>query len=297
MSFNLRHVKYFVAAAQSGQVTRAAVDMNVSQSAVTAAINQLEALLGSKLLIRDKTGVQLTPFGRRFYDQARRVLSSVDDAMRLVDQPEARSPEKRIIRLGVTYTISGYFVTPLLNRLEVAFPWVDFQMQELPRDRIETELADGKLDLALILTSNLENQALAHMTLVSSPRRLWVATSHPLAGRRSVSLRDIEQDDYIALTIDEALITQKRYWRRLGFTPRIKFVTSSVEAVRTMVAAGSGVTILSDMVYRPWSLEGQHLERVDIDELIPPMDVGVAWSHTEQLDPHIADVIAHLSKS
>lgn len=294
MSFNLRHVKYFVAAAQSGQVTRAAVDLNVSQSAVTAAINQLEELLGSKLLIREKTGVQLTPFGRRFYDQAKRVLMSVDDAMRLVDQPQEPTRDRRVVRLGMTYTISGYFVTPLLHRLEVAFPFVDFQLQELPRDQIESELESGKLDLALILTSNLENKALEHATLVSSPRRLWVAANHPLAGRQSVSLRDIEQDEYIALTIDEALITQQRYWRRLGFAPRIKFVTSSVEAVRTMVAAGTGVTILSDMVYRPWSLEGQHLERVDIDETIPPMDVGLAWSSAGNLEPHIVDVVAHL---
>ena len=59
------------------------------------------------------------------------------------------------------------------------------------------------------------------------------------------------------LTVDEADETSSRYWRPTGFARKPIFTTSSVEAVRSMVAAGMGVTILSDMVYRPWSLEGQ----------------------------------------
>jgi DNA-binding transcriptional LysR family regulator len=62
--------------------------------------------------------------------------------------------------------------------------------------------------------------------------------------------------------------------------PKTKLRTSSVEAVRSMVANGQGVTILSDMVYRPWSLEGKRLETVATDVLTPSMDVGLAWSRT-----------------
>jgi DNA-binding transcriptional LysR family regulator len=66
-------------------------------------------------------------------------------------------------------------------------------------------------------------------------------------------------------------------------TPNITFRTESVEAVRSMVAVGSGVTILSNMVYRPWSLEGVRIEAHDIVGGVPTMDVGLAWSQDRKL--------------
>ena len=61
------------------------------------------------------------------------------------------------------------------------------------------------------------------------------------------------------------------------------FVTSSVEAVRSMVADGLGVTILSDMVYRPWSLEGLRIEQRNLATPVPSMDVGLAWRRGKKL--------------
>jgi len=61
------------------------------------------------------------------------------------------------------------------------------------------------------------------------------------------------------------------------------FRTDSVEAVRSLVATGAGVTILSDMVYRPWSLEGDKLESREISQQVPTMDVGLAWSKSAEL--------------
>jgi len=87
------------------------------------------------------------------------------------------------------------------------------------------------------------------------------------------------------LTVDEASKTAARYWARTPYQPDIIFRTSSVEAVRSMVAAGMGITVLSDMVYRPWSLEGQRIEtRLLVDE-IPTMDVGLAWARDWPMRP------------
>jgi DNA-binding transcriptional LysR family regulator len=68
-----------------------------------------------------------------------------------------------------------------------------------------------------------------------------------------------------------------RYWRRSPHRPKVIFETSSVEAVRSMVATGMGVAILSDMVYRPWSLDGQRIEVRPVDGDVPTMDVGLGW--------------------
>ena len=96
--------------------------------------------------------------------------------------------------------------------------------------------------------------------LIQSKRRLWLPVNHPLLQPKRVSLGDIAPAPYIMLTIDEADRTAMRYWETTRFRPTIVFRTSSVEAVRSMVATGAGVAILSDMVYRPWSLEGDRIE-------------------------------------
>jgi DNA-binding transcriptional LysR family regulator len=133
-------------------------------------------------------------------------------------------------------------------------------------------------------TSNLAHaDDLAHETLVRSPRRLWLPADHPLLNHAEVGLADIASLPYIALTVDEAFQTAMRYWDCTPYRPQVIFRTSSVEAVRTMVASGMGVTILSDLVYRHWSLEGQRLETRDIVEPIPSMDVGVAWRQDAEL--------------
>ena len=66
-------------------------------------------------------------------------------------------------------------------------------------------------------------------------------------------------------------------------TTNIVFKTSSVEAIRTMVASGMGVTILSDLIYRPWSLEGDRIETRDITEGVPTVDVSISSAANDKL--------------
>ncbi|HEY0340492.1 MAG TPA: LysR substrate-binding domain-containing protein, partial [Steroidobacteraceae bacterium] len=77
--------------------------------------------------------------------------------------------------------------------------------------------------------------------------------------------------------------TTANYWSASKLKPQVAFRTESVEAVRSLIAAGHGVTILSDMVYRPWSLEGDRIEVRDIAASIPTMNVGIAWSESSGL--------------
>ena len=78
----IRQIRYFIAVANSGQISRAAVDLNVSQSAVTTAVKQLEEIVGAQLFQRHPGGLSLTYEGSIFLDHARRVLAAVDEAVR-----------------------------------------------------------------------------------------------------------------------------------------------------------------------------------------------------------------------
>lgn len=281
---SLRKLRYFVAVAESGKVTQAAVDLNVSQSSITTGVREIEDELGVKLFERQAQGMVLTREGTRFLDRVRHVFQAVDEAF---DSTRVHSPtlEGRL-DLAMSYTVAGYFLPPLLAQFQRRYPGVTVRLHEASRPTIQAGLLGGRFDLAIMLISNLEPGApLAQHLLIRSPRRLWVASHHPLHGRRDVGLADVAREPYIMLNVDEAEQTALRYWAPSGLGPQTLFSTSSVEAVRSLVASGSGVSILSDMVYRPWSLEGRRIEHIDLADPIPTMDVGFAWDRKRALSP------------
>jgi len=292
----VRQARYYIAVADFGQVSLAAKELNVSQSAVTTAIKQLEQMLDVELFARVASGMQLTAEGARFLQHAQNIVTAVNQA---VQSPltEDKSVSGRI-NVGITYTVAGYFLPKYYSRFSRLHPHVDIQLYELPRDKIESGLVNGELDIAVILVSNLRNRKqVAYETLLRSKRRLWLAPGHRLLNEDIVSLNDVAAEPYIMLTVDEANQTAGKYWRQEKLKPRVVFDTSSVEAVRSMVASGMGITILSDMVYRPWSLDGQHIETRNVDADIPTMDVGLAWAKKHPLSEPSKSLLNFLNMS
>jgi len=92
-------------------------------------------------------------------------------------------------------------------------------------------------------------------------------------------LADLAGEPFLMLTVDEAERSAMRYWQQTPHVPNVIFRTLSVEAVRSMVATGMGITILSDMVYRPWSLEGYRIDLKTLDDEVHTMDIGLAWKN------------------
>jgi DNA-binding transcriptional LysR family regulator len=276
VTFSLRQIRYFLATVEARQVSQAAISLNVSQSTVTAALQQLETDLGVPLFRRLPMGMELTLEGSRFVTHARNVMAAVGAARRA--QLTENKALNGVVRVGLTYTVSGYFLPRHYTRFARNYPNIHVKLNELPRVAIEDGLKNGVLDIAVMLVSNLQDRdAIATETLFRSRRRLWLPVEHPLLGAESVDIADVAAVPYIMLSVDEAHTTATKYWAPSGFYPSVIFTTSSVEAVRSMVADGLGVTILSDMVYRPWSLEGQRIEQRNLVTPIPTMDVGLAW--------------------
>jgi len=284
MPISLKQARYFIATADTGQVSQAAIELNVSQSAVTAAVKQLESNLGVELFKRHPSGMTLTAEGARFLHHARNIIAAVNAAEHApLTEDTALSGT---VRIGLSYTVAGYFLPRHYTRFARSYPRISAELHELPRDAIETGLRDGTLDLAVMLVSNLQDKKrLAHETLLRSRRRLWLPVEHPLLVPEAITLEDVAAFPYVMLTVDEAGQTASRYWKAAGLKPRIIFRTSSVEAVRSMVADGMGLTILSDMVYRPWSLEGQRIGLRNVVADIPTMDVGLAWNRSRPQSP------------
>jgi len=282
VALSIRQLRYFVATAEYGQVSQAAISQNISQSAITAAIKELEQIVGVPLFARTAQGMELTSSGRQFLSHAYEILAKIDEAMQL---NFINTDVEGELVVAATYTVIGYFLPMHIERIRRLFPKLRVQLYELNRESIEEGLLTNRYDLSVLLTSNILNPMITTETLLSSVRRLWVPAQHHLLRRKGVGLQEISQEPYIMLTVDEAAQSSLKYWSKTPYQPNVTLRTSSVEAVRSMVANNQGVAILSDMVYRPWSLEGRRIETINIQETVPAMDVGLAWRAGNALTP------------
>jgi DNA-binding transcriptional LysR family regulator len=271
-----RQLRYFVAAAETGQFSMAATREHVSQSAITNAVHALEEELGVRLFNRLPQGVSLTAEGQDFLSSARHILDSVRDALH---RPRFHaSGLQGSVRIAASYTLLGYFLPELLARFRASYPDVEIDLHDLDRANIEAAVLNGDVDLGVVILSNIAHrERFGHAILIRSRRQLWVAPTHPLAAISSPSLSDIAKYPYILLTADEGERSAIQYWKANKIEPKIGFRTSSIEALRGLVAHGFGVTILSDMVFRPWSLEGKRIEARPILDTVPHMDAGMIW--------------------
>ena len=93
----------------------------------------------------------------------------------------------------------------------------------------------------------------------------------------SISLEDLSAEPQIVLDVEEMQDEAARLMSSFPVKPRIAFRTRSVEAVRSLVASGAGVSFLPDLVYRPWSLEGDRIDSRDVSNQLPVIQVGLVW--------------------
>lgn len=273
---SIKYIEYFVLIAETGQISKTAKDLKLSQSTLTMAIQSLEKDLNTKLLIRRKSGVELTYKGNLFLQHGKRLLSSLEEMMLI--SKKKNLPVKGEVRLAISFTVSGYFFAGYYALFTRYFPHVKINMVESDRQSIEDGLINGTYDIGLFNLKNIHNtQQLASKVILQSKRRLWVKANHPFSKKSIVSLKEVAKENYILITVDESQKTTFEYWGRTPYKPNVVYTTSSIEAVRSMVSNGNGVTILADMVYRQWSLEGKKVDTVDILEKVPTFDVGLAW--------------------
>lgn len=287
MQLTLKQVTYFLAVAEAGTVSGGAAQLGISQSAVTEALQQLEAQTGARLFSRHARGVALTYQGHQFLRHAHAILATVADAERAISGlPEAVAG---VLNLGVTSLVSGYYLAHVLARFRRLFGEIDVRVTEDERAYIEHLLVNGELGAGLMIVSSMQDvYALEHETLMRSRFRVWMPPDHRLSKHRAVALADIADAPLIALAADELTEPVRARWPRGDGGPRIVLRTSSVEAVRSLVATGAGLAIMPDITYRPWSLEGDRIEARDLSDPVPPLDIGIVWRRGSAIPPQVA---------
>ncbi len=288
--FTLKQFRYFMAVAESTSVAGAARMLNIAQSAVTKSIQELEDTLGARLFQRSSRGMVLTQQGYRFQASARKVLSAVSEAG-TVDNERTEVLSGQLV-IGVSSLVAGYYLADFFARFARSHPSVQVQVVEDTPSFLEHLLVNGELDLAIMVCNQLgDPQALVVEVLTRAQNRVWMASSHALASQPQPSLADCAAHPQVVLVADRIESVMSVVWSSLQLRPQVMMRTSSLEAVRSLIGVGAALTILPDFLYRPWTLDAQHIEARSLHDAVPTIDVGLVWRRGSRIREVVQEFI------
>lgn len=289
-NITLKQFRYFLAVSETASVASAARMINIAQSAVTKSVQELEESLGVRLFERTSKGMALTQEGYRFQASARKVIAVVAEAGQLErGRVEALTGN---LTIGVTSLVAGYYLADLFARFQRSHPSVTISVVEDAPQFLEHLLINGEVDLAIMVSNALgDPQALVVEVLTSSPNRVWMAAGHELAQRPELSLVECAAFPQVVLEADRFESVLNAVWARRGLRPQAMMRTSSLEAVRSLVGISAGIALLPDFLYRPWTLDSDHIEARSLRDVVPNIDVGVVWRRGSASRPVVVEFI------
>jgi DNA-binding transcriptional LysR family regulator len=281
MAMDLRRLRYFVAVAEEGHITRASERLGIQQAPLSQQIKTLETELDARLFHRRPKGVELTDAGRALLVEARAVLARALEAEAAVRR--AARGESGRLRVGFTNSACFHPATPAaIAAFRTAAPQVALSFEQASTAGLVDRLRAGEVDVAFIRTASARLAGLQVKQIAEEPMVVALPAGHPLAAANSVALADLATESFVAYPRSEgaglydAVIAA---CHACGFSPQIGHETPQMIATLSLVAAGLGVTIV------PESLRRMRLEGVEYRDLIaeapPRAELNLAFRQGE----------------
>jgi DNA-binding transcriptional LysR family regulator len=244
MSFDLVDLRLFLHVVEAGSITRGAERMHLALAAASTRIRNMEAQLGTRLLDRERQGVQPTPAGRTLLRHARLMLQQAE-RMRGELGEYAQGLRGQIRLLSNTNALMEFLPEPLSAFL-AAHPQVNIDLEERLSDEIVAAVADGTADIGIVAgtvaVAGLEvfPFRVDRFVLVSAP-------GHPLSARDSVSFAEVLDSDFVGLDRSSALqrfLSEKA--ERIGRRIKLRVQLRSFDAICRLVSCHVGIGIVPE---------------------------------------------------
>lgn len=297
-NLTLRQLRYFDALARHGHFGRAAEASAISQPALSMQIRDLEQSLGTPLLERSPRSLRLTPFGEAFLTRARAILRQTEELEDLARAARAELAGR--LRIGVIPTVAPYLLPRLIARMTALYPALDLTLRETITPRLLRDLAEGRLDCAL-LALPVGEPALEEVALFSEAFMLVRPAADggkPVPDReslREMRLLLLEEGHCFR---DQALSFCAPDTGTGTTTPREMMDGSSLSTLVQMVGAGIGVTLIPEMAV-PVETRSAPVSVAAFPDPQPRRTLGLVWRRTSPLAPQlrqIAEVVREVAQ-
>jgi len=263
----LRHLRYFIAVAEEGHVTRAAERLGMQQPPLSQQIKALERELDVQLFRRKPRGVELTDAGVALLADARAILAHVDHAFATT----RRTARGEAGRIAVGFTSSAPFhpfVPRVIREYREEFPLVALTLEEGGTTDLIDDLRNERIDAAFVRSTIADKQGLVVEALLREPMALALPRAHPLA-------RHAGADGALPLSAlaEETFVVYRRHTgpglydailsacQAAGFSPRIGQEAPRIVSTLNLVAAGLGISLVPESLQR-MRMDGVAFRRV-----------------------------------
>src|SRR5579859_628369 len=277
INVTLRQLRYFDALARHGHFGRAAEACSISQPALSMQIKEMEEALGGLLLERSARQVALTRFGEELAGRVRDILRSVDE---LGDF--ARASRDRLagrLRIGMIPTIAPYLLPKIIGNLTRLHPELDIQVRETLTPKLIRELAEGRLDTA-ILALPVSEPSLTEVALFTETLLLVrPATDEGTPVPSSEMLREMR---LLLLEEGHCFREQALSFCKMQSPPREILDANSLSTLVQMVSAGIGVTLIPEMAV-PVETKSASVSLARFKNPQPSRTIGMVWRKTSPL--------------
>lgn len=273
LNFTLKQLRYVEAAGRLRSIAKAAAELSISQSSITAAIGSLETWLEYDLFVRTPAkGIQPTPAGadaleliRAFIDQARQFDAELQSV---------GSDAAGLVRIACYATAAPAFLPPILRSINTRFPKMSVQVLEGNMEAIAGFLDEGKADLSFTYPSMLHSGQ-EFLPLFQPPPFALISTDDPMSTMPTVTLEDLSIKPMVLLDLPMTRDYFMGLFRARGCTPQIAHSTRSAEIARALVSGGFGYTILN-IRPQPYQDENARYRAVPISDAANVQKFGIA---------------------
>src|SRR6204780_2887153 len=270
----LRQIRSFLSIAETLHFGRSAELIHLSQPALSLQIRALEEEVGVRLFERNRRKTTLTAAGAAFRDDAAAALSQLDQAIRRARQ--AASGKLGLLRIGFVSTAGIEIVPDIVCQFRKSNPDVKLYLRNILTAQQEQMLETGALDIGFLRMPVGEDSALDVVTVHREPFVLVVPSSHKLAKRKRVRLREVAGQDFVRYERTYApgfhdLVDG--IFRDAGIAPNVSQTAVEIPMLISLVAAGMGITIAPLSVVKH---SAASVVACNILDRIPMSEIGIA---------------------
>ncbi len=268
MNISLRLLRYVTAAADCGNVTEAARRLQVSQPSVSAAIAELEHMLGVALFVRHHAkGVTLTQAGQRLIQGAKQLLRHAEEFSKTAEALGGVAGGD--ITIGCFPTLAARFMPSLMLEFSSRHPKIAVHLEEGDQEQLMRDLAQGRIEMAISFSGEVPagfdaKPLIPLLPVVSLP------ANHRLARAHDISLAELEKEPLILFGKGDYVLS---LFDAIGVKPNIAFRLKSFELIRGLIGRGLGYSVDAIVPASHMTYDGSHVATKPLRDQLPPAQV------------------------
>lgn len=289
----LTQLQYFMCISECGSFTKAAEQLHITQPSLSKAIAELEVEAGTTLLLRTKSGVQLTQEGQIVLEQVRNILRETDELSEMFWQMRQTY---HTLKIGIPPTMGYCFIPAIMERVSTLKNEVPIEWKESGTNNLEQLLRSGKIDIAIIPSNFLQMDNLEYRKFRDVEEILFVAKDHPLANEKSVTADMIANERFVLFNEEyNQNIPFEKLFNNGGFYPKRVTYTSQLSTALNYVEKNIAVSV---MIRDIWELS-PHKSNFRAISFDPPyhLELVLAWRKQSHLSWVMRDFIRAVIKS